>query len=157
VIIDFEVTGVPIPQPRGRACRVGSGVRVIEAPGAHPIHEWKDRIRWHAAKFRPAEGPLEGPLRLVVRFRMPRPQPLQSKKWIHRKVPHSRRPDLDNLLKAVMDALSGLWVDDALVASVVAQKAYVMPWSEPGVTITVMNIEEAETIEESKGERRREG
>jgi Holliday junction resolvase RusA-like endonuclease len=38
---------------------------------------------------------------------------------------HAVRPDLDNLLKAVLDALNGLvWTDDALIWKVMAIKSY---------------------------------
>ena len=38
---------------------------------------------------------------------------------------HTKRPDVDNLQKSVMDALNGvLWEDDAIVFAVVAQKHY---------------------------------
>ena len=38
---------------------------------------------------------------------------------------HTKRPDLDNLQKSVLDALNGiLWEDDAIVWAIVAQKHY---------------------------------
>lgn len=36
----------------------------------------------------------------------------------------AQKPDLDNLVKNVLDGLRPLWTDDALVVSLVARKAY---------------------------------
>jgi crossover junction endodeoxyribonuclease RusA len=50
------------------------------------------------------------------------------------------RPDLDKLVRAVLDALSeaGVWRDDAQVVSVVARKAY---GSAPGLTVEIVRRE----------------
>lgn len=48
---------------------------------------------------------------------------------------HVSRPDLDNVVKAVLDGLSGVcWPDDASVAAVVAEKTYA---ETPGVSVRV--------------------
>jgi Holliday junction resolvase RusA-like endonuclease len=41
-------------------------------------------------------------------------------------VPHTKKPDVDNLLKAVMDSMTaaGVWKDDALVYTTEAGKWY---------------------------------
>jgi Holliday junction resolvase RusA-like endonuclease len=41
-------------------------------------------------------------------------------------IPHTVKPDTDNLLKAVMDAMTeaGVWTDDALVYSTKSEKWY---------------------------------
>ena len=52
---------------------------------------------------------------------------------------HSVRPDLDNLVKAVMDGLEGVVYDaDSRVASLQARKFY---GDEPGVEVYVSNVE----------------
>jgi Holliday junction resolvase RusA-like endonuclease len=39
--------------------------------------------------------------------------------------PHTRKPDIDNLLKLIKDALNGIaWLDDSCVARVYASKCY---------------------------------
>lgn len=41
------------------------------------------------------------------------------------KVPYTKKPDVDNILKIALDALNGVaWLDDALVVGVSADKAY---------------------------------
>jgi Holliday junction resolvase RusA-like endonuclease len=59
-------------------------------------------------------------LQLYVEFYLPRPQAHKNDDYVVVK------PDLDNLLKSTMDALSnaGVWHDDAQVAAVVMSKRY---------------------------------
>lgn len=71
---------------------------------------------WQAVleQYRPAE-PLKGPVRLKVQFIFPgeRVQTIRTAK-----------PDLDNLLKGVLDICTrlGYWLDDAQVVSIYAVK-----------------------------------
>lgn len=53
--------------------------------------------------------PLQGPVRLLVEFHLG-PQKSLKNKLIGK--PHVQRPDGDNLIKAVKDALNGVWYED---------------------------------------------
>lgn len=65
--------------------------------------------------------PLEGPLEVEVDFFFTRPKSGQRKAIKD----HIKRPDLDNLMKAVFDAANGiLWNDDCQVVRVTATKSY---------------------------------
>jgi Holliday junction resolvase RusA-like endonuclease len=61
-----------------------------------------------------------GPLRLEVEFYLPRPKARKNNDYV------AVKPDIDNLLKSTMDALSnaGVWHDDAQVAAIVSTKRY---------------------------------
>ncbi len=62
--------------------------------------------------------PLEGPLKLILRFYL---KPPVRKTREH----PSGRPDIDNYLKAILDALNGIvWIDDAQVCQIKAIKIY---------------------------------
>jgi Holliday junction resolvase RusA-like endonuclease len=52
---------------------------------------------------------------------------------------HTKKPDIDNLEKAVLDALTkaGAWQDDAYVASIHSIKRYARPGEKPGVRIAL--------------------
>ena len=69
---------------------------------------------------------IERPISLRCQFIFPRPQRLQ-----HREIPstglvHASKPDVDNLIKSVMDGLSDaqIYRDDNLVYEVRAKKEY---------------------------------
>ena len=81
--------------------------------------------------------PLTEPVRLTVTafVRMPASIPKRSRLTA---LP-SRRPDLDNLVKTVMDGASILWRDDAQVVELHASKRYAVD-SLPCWEITVESI-----------------
>lgn len=66
--------------------------------------------------------PLVGSVHLVVNFFMPIPKSLPLKDrdgW------HSKKPDLDNLVKLVLDSMNGIcFVDDSQVSFLIAMKGY---------------------------------
>ena len=59
------------------------------------------------------------------------------------------KPDVDNLLKAVMDALTddGWWHDDSLVCAVVALKSYAAKGKSSGARIQVCLLPEDGSVE----------
>lgn len=75
--------------------------------------DYEDAVAWH---YKAYDGTMhKGPLQLTVRFYF---RGDKSK-------PHTKVPDLDNLLKALMDAINGVaWEDDKQVTSIIASKHY---------------------------------
>src|SRR5262249_53180511 len=112
-VVHFRVAALPIAQPRPRAVAIRGHARVFGAPMKHPIHSFKATVRL-AVEHVFHGPPLRGPLYLAVVFILPRPGRLR---WKTRPMPrcwHSVKPDADNLVKAVTDALTGLlWIDDS--------------------------------------------
>lgn len=76
--------------------------------------------------------PLEGPVRVIVRacFAMPASWSKKKRAELSDK-PHTQRPDIDNLQKAVLDGLNRIaFADDAQIAELTATKY----WSTSDVT-----------------------
>ena len=97
------------------------------------------RIAWGNATDQP---PLAGPVRLTVEFVLPRtksrPDKVPKTLWGTGRVVMPCKPDLDNMLKAVKDALNRLaWNDDGQVWQVRATKEYAGTDEQPHATITV--------------------
>jgi Holliday junction resolvase RusA-like endonuclease len=118
ITIDIE----PIPQPRHRVTSIGGRARTY-LPTKHPVHQYKRAIA-EAVKDWPKYG--KGvPLSLELWFWLPMPA-----SWSKRKQaanlwkPHTQKPDIDNLTKAVMDAMSGCWHDDCQVADLTVRKRW---------------------------------
>lgn len=87
-------------------------------PRDHPVHAWKKSIETCAGQAVRRTGALEGPLRLECVFTFQAPKRRGLNQW------RQAKPDIDNLTKAVMDALTdaGLWEDDSQVVCIHAAK-----------------------------------
>jgi len=116
--ISFWVEGLPIGQPRTKAARIGSFVRMYTPPVAN---QWKTEVGRSAmaSMVRDNVKSITVPVRLACIFYFPRPKKHYLKGMLRTGCPyyHPQKPDLDNLEKAVMDALTnyGIWRDDAQV------------------------------------------
>ncbi len=63
-------------------------------------------------------------LRVVAYFTIPKSWP-KYKKTQQKGLPHTQKPDIDNLIKAILDGLNGVaWKDDAQVCKVTASKRW---------------------------------
>ncbi len=83
------------------------------------------------------DEPAQGPVTMSLEFVMPLPPSYSKKLWGQ---PHTKKPDLDNLSKLVMDALGKTkqwWRDDSQVWDLVppTRKRYQLENEIPGVWI----------------------
>lgn len=87
---------------------------------------------------------IDGPVEVQLYFRMPKPA--SKPVW---KFWADRKPDLDKLVRAVLDSIAGkgkpLVREDSRVIRLVAEKRYVEPEEEPGVEIWLSQVEEGNT------------
>ncbi len=126
--IRFYANGCPKGQPRPRAFSRGGMARVYD-PGT--AEGWKSQIA-NAAKDHLPSTPLQGPLFVGLEFYFPRPKHHyrtgRMRACLRNSAPgyHISKPDADNIIKAVMDALTTLrfWQDDSQVCDVRARKLY---------------------------------
>lgn len=137
--IEFHVDGLPKGQPRPRAFyREGLGTRCYD-PGT--AEGWKSEIAM-ACKSHIPVIPIDGPVFLDLHFTLPRPKGHFNSKGVLKPNAPSRvtkKPDLDNMEKAVMDCLTRLrfWHDDAQVADKHTAKFY----GHPGCTVIINQLE----------------
>ncbi len=95
---------------------------------------WRKAIAEAATQSLPDNWTLiDDPCELVVNFYMPKP------KTVNRPLP-SVSPDLDKLIRAVGDSLSGTVItDDSRIVRISARKLYA-EGIEPGATISVKTL-----------------
>lgn len=123
-MITFTVYGEPVAQGRPRASTQGGFVRLYDPKKSK---DYKDYVRLAATEHAPA-ALLEGPLGMVLTVYRSIPKSFSKKKAALAEEGEIRpvsKPDVDNYLKGVKDALKGvIWKDDSQVVEVFAQKRY---------------------------------
>ena len=125
MIVTFTVPGKPFAKQRARATRQGRMYTPKETVSFERV------VGQLATRHFPE--PITGPERLTVIATFVPPASWSSKKRaVFLGKPHVQRPDLDNCVKAISDALNRIaWADDGQVAEVMARKA----WGEVEQTI----------------------
>lgn len=119
--VSFTVAGQPVPQPRPRVSTAGGFARAY-VPGKHPVHSYREAI---AAAARGAGLTQTGEvLNVVIDAVFERPKSHMRKAGVRPDAPKLPRPDVDNLAKAVLDALQDVMGDDSLVGRLVVEKSY---------------------------------
>lgn len=132
--LEMFVPGVPVPQGSKSAyVRNGKAV-VVEGKGkGQKAHKaWRKLVAQEAAACMDWLGyePLTGPVSVTLSFYMPRGKTV---KRVHATV----KPDLDKLVRSVLDSLTGTaFVDDSQVVTLLATKVYETPHLS-GVAIEV--------------------
>ena len=132
-VVNFKVffthkgkPAAPVAQPRPRAVLVpapktkkGWRAQIVSGFRDHPITPFKKAVLHHL-RCHYSGPPLACPLRMTLRFVMPRPQQITWKtKPMPRRWYSAKTNDHDNLAKGVCDALNKqLYVDDGQLVDV---------------------------------------
>lgn len=119
--ITFTVPGDPVPQPRPRVSTRGGFARAY-VPAKHPVHAYRQAVALAAQAAGLANT--GAPLNVVIDAVFGRPQSHLNKAGVKSSAPRLPRPDVDNLAKAVLDALQAVIGDDTTVARLVVEKSY---------------------------------
>jgi len=131
--IEFTVAGDPVQQPRPRAQRRGRFIHIYTPD--KDVKPWKELIVLRAREAMSGD-PLEGPVFVQLLFFMEDAKDRRGNEW------HTGKPDLDNLAKAVLDALTDakVWRDDAQVCKQEFSKQQPVPGARTGVRIRVQSL-----------------
>jgi crossover junction endodeoxyribonuclease RusA len=137
-VITFTVIGHAQPQGSTKAF-MPNGARYPVVTSDNPnLKQWRQLVA-HCAQQQAAGGPMSGGVRVVLDFALQRPKSLPK-----RTSQHLKKPDIDKLARAVLDALTGiLYHDDSEVVRLDVTKRYAAPIETPSVRITVMCAERA--------------
>jgi Holliday junction resolvase RusA-like endonuclease len=135
-MIDFFVPGRPYPQGSMRAISIGGRARVFHSSSKRLL-SWRDAVADYARLELGKRVTLDEPVTVVVEFFLPKPSS------VSRLLP-SVKPDLDKLLRAILDALeqSGVIVNDSRVTTLSGKKRYAKPDQETGAHIIVQTEKE---------------
>lgn len=136
----MRVYGVPEAQARPEFYRRGNRV-VTHSPKTR----WYRAVCWQGRTCRPSE-PMDAPVSLDVELIFPRP----ARRKDHWK---DTKPDVDNVLKGIMDALSTprancsdnpprarWWREDSRICKVCISKRFAQAGEEPGAVIEAQEL-----------------
>ena len=124
MILEYVVIGTPKPQARPKFFRNRAGYMGTYSPKT----DWFNIVYSETLKQKEQlknNQQLKGALGIDLYFYLPIPKSV-SKKKRERMFYVTKKPDIDNLVKAVLDAINytNLWEDDSRIASLKAIKAY---------------------------------
>jgi len=126
----YILHGKPIALKRARITKFGSYDPQRKEKGEHRALLYNQR-----GNIMPIS---EGPLELVVTFFMPIPKSTPKKKKLQDTF-HFKRPDIDNLIKYILDVSQGVIItDDSLISTIIADKVYD---KEPRTEFTIHKVE----------------
>ncbi|WFA75682.1 RusA family crossover junction endodeoxyribonuclease [Streptococcus suis] len=133
----FEIPIEPKPQSRPRAGRRFGRTKVYEDD---KMTAWRDKCTALVAQL--YDGPyFDGPIKIDMTFYMPAPKSIseppkprsKAKKvqeyddFVNERIYVDKKPDLDNLEKAVYDSISkagNVWTDDNIIVEHTTRKLY---------------------------------
>jgi crossover junction endodeoxyribonuclease RusA len=127
--LSFHVPGKPAPQ--GSKRHVGRGILVESSKELGP---WRERVALVAHSAMGGRSLLAGAVTVGLDFVLPRPKSAPK-----RSTPHAvKRPDVDKLARACLDAITGIvFGDDSVVIDLRATKRLAELGETAGVQITV--------------------
>src|ERR1700677_4233705 len=127
--IAFTVPGKPAPQ--GSKRHVGRGMMVESSKELGP---WRERVALCAHNAMCGRSLLDGAVRVRLDLTLPRPKSAPKRST----PPAVKRPDVDKLARAILDAITGIIVrDDSQIVDLHATKRLAELGETPGVAITV--------------------
>jgi len=136
--IEFTVPGTPVAKARPRTARLPNGGTRHYTPAK--TEQWEARAAYaaHQAIIKAGTHPYQGPVAVIITAVFPVPD--SWPKWrreaaMNGEVVPTAKPDMDNVEKAVKDAMNGVvYRDDAQVVVKVTELKY---GEEPGVHVAV--------------------
>lgn len=148
----FNVVGIPLAWPRAEVTaniiRVGGRLKAvgkIYVPETDDIKKFKHDVAFEGRKaFNAAsevwedKPPLETPVAVNMLFVFPATKAMSKKKKGSPREWMANKPDLDNLEKAILDALNKVvYNDDRQVCQVFKEKVYGAPSEAPMVRVEI--------------------
>lgn len=114
-VVAFDVTGEPVTQGSMRINRSGR----IYHEASRRLNAWRDAVSWWSKIQMGRVRPVTGPVAVSIVFRVRRPRdrtPVDQP---------DRKPDIDKLARAVLDAMTGIvYEDDAQIVNLAVAKRY---------------------------------
>lgn len=139
--LNFMVPGQPYGKGRPRIGKVGKHARMF-TPEKTVAYE--SLVALFASQAMQGKPLISGPVSVSMMLVFSIPESWSKKKRAQAQdaeIWPTTKPDMDNVVKAVFDAINGVvWVDDVQVVSLAVSKSY---GDQPAVHVAVMPMEAA--------------
>jgi len=124
IIGTITIPGEPVAKGRPRVVRRGNHTRAITPPKTVAYESMVALVASEAWQGEPIAPDV--PVAVIIDAYFKRPKRLMRRKDPTGAIPHTKRPDGDNVAKAVLDGLdkAGIWHDDSQVTNLTIRKWY---------------------------------
>jgi len=130
VSLNVRIYGPPVAQGSMKGFVV-KGRAILTSNNAAKLKPWRQQIAETAVAA--GAAPLGGPVQILCHFYVRRPKGRPKKYGLP-----DKRPDLDKLLRSVLDALTGIaYHDDGQIVMATVYKGYATDDAPEGVWIVV--------------------
>jgi Holliday junction resolvase RusA-like endonuclease len=117
-MLQFEIYSTPQPQKQ---------TRFSKGRAYDPSLKVREAIQWQIRPFAPNE-PLNCPLMVEMTFYLPIPKgtsKVKVRQMLNNRIPHIKRPDIDNLAYIVTNAMKQIiYHDDSQIVDLILHKRY---------------------------------
>jgi crossover junction endodeoxyribonuclease RusA len=141
-LIEFFVAGEPVPQGSTKSFYIKKLDRVVTTHGNRNTQVWRQRIATEAQHCNQSRDcnyfndDRRCGYRVTLDFVFSKPKSMPKKRQLN-----TKRPDLDKLIRAVLDGITNVLIpDDAQVVSITANKSYSTENNGPGLHIQVQRL-----------------
>lgn len=137
--ISFFVPGAPVGKGRPKVSSRGGKFAQMYTP--EKTANYESLIALAAQEAMDGNPLIAGPADVEISMFLPVPTSWSKKKQtaaLQGQVYPTKKPDADNVIKAIFDGINGVvWVDDVQACDIVVRKRYA---DKPGVEVTVREI-----------------
>jgi len=140
--IEFFVAGEPVPQGSTKSFYIKKLDRVVTTHTNRNTDKWRQRIATeaqHANELREANFYTDDKMcgyKIILDFYMSKPKSAPKRVQLN-----TKRPDLDKLVRAALDGITGiLIVDDSQVIGIAANKFYCPENVAPGLKVVLRRL-----------------
>jgi len=134
--ICFTIPRPPVAKARPRVVRTKGGVRTFT-----PAKTRRFELDVAAIASEYVVEPIDGPVAVDILAILPRPKRLMRKKDPEGFLWHDKRPDADNIRKAVLDGLQTALRDDAQVCAGKTVKVYAEKTGQPRTVVRIRRLQ----------------
>lgn len=137
--VTLVIYGEPVPQGRPKVARIGNRVVAYDPPKSR---KYKDLVKlWATTQLKKVDGfkMFSGAVCVDITFHLPIPPSWPKYKKLDAEygvLRPTKKPDIDNLYKGLIDALTGItWKDDSIITDASLKKRYTADTSRTEITI----------------------